>query len=114
MIRRPPRSTLFPYTTLFRSTGSPSARVINDPKPDYRTAETSGRSLLYGSRLRPILAAFRTAATVRQDPRLALEILLQDNHLNYTNLRCTQPRIHVTRKAAEHDIQEPNRSSFHG
>src|SRR5258708_12404469 len=24
MIRRPPRSTLFPYTTLFRSTGSPS------------------------------------------------------------------------------------------
>src|SRR6185503_20552344 len=25
MIRRPPRSTLFPYTTLFRSTGSGSA-----------------------------------------------------------------------------------------
>src|SRR3712207_8747437 len=24
MIRRPPRSTLFPYTTLFRSEGSPS------------------------------------------------------------------------------------------
>src|SRR5260221_10404775 len=24
MIRRPPRSTLFPYTTLFRSVGSPS------------------------------------------------------------------------------------------
>src|SRR2546426_8080702 len=25
MIRRPPRSTLFPYTTLFRSSGSPSS-----------------------------------------------------------------------------------------
>src|SRR3712207_9453094 len=25
MIRRPPRSTLFPYTTLFRSTGGPQA-----------------------------------------------------------------------------------------
>src|SRR2546429_6095624 len=25
MIRRPPRSTLFPYTTLFRSTGIPAA-----------------------------------------------------------------------------------------
>src|SRR3712207_7949292 len=25
MIRRPPRSTLFPYTTLFRSAGDPSA-----------------------------------------------------------------------------------------
>src|SRR2546422_4652611 len=27
MIRRPPRSTLFPYTTLFRSTALPSTRV---------------------------------------------------------------------------------------
>src|SRR5256885_11034150 len=27
MIRRPPRSTLFPYTTLFRSLGSRNARV---------------------------------------------------------------------------------------
>src|SRR3712207_6969879 len=28
MIRRPPRSTLFPYTTLFRSTGSGRALVV--------------------------------------------------------------------------------------
>src|SRR3712207_9088611 len=28
MIRRPPRSTLFPYTTLFRSTQRPSADII--------------------------------------------------------------------------------------
>src|SRR3712207_9273416 len=27
MIRRPPRSTLFPYTTLFRSFGEPAAAV---------------------------------------------------------------------------------------
>src|SRR2546430_8816176 len=27
MIRRPPRSTLFPYTTLFRSAGSPHRRI---------------------------------------------------------------------------------------
>src|SRR3712207_8493053 len=26
MIRRPPRSTLFPYTTLFRSAGTPDSR----------------------------------------------------------------------------------------
>src|SRR3712207_8409116 len=33
MIRRPPRSTLFPYTTLFRSDGRPlavHARVLGD------------------------------------------------------------------------------------
>src|SRR5256885_16205546 len=28
MIRRPPRSTLFPYTTLFRSCGSSRSRVL--------------------------------------------------------------------------------------
>src|SRR2546427_8041347 len=31
MIRRPPRSTLFPYTTLFRSPGRES--VMSDPAP---------------------------------------------------------------------------------
>src|SRR3712207_7259262 len=29
MIRRPPRSTLFPYTTLFRSTGAPNIAPPN-------------------------------------------------------------------------------------
>src|SRR5256885_8306954 len=28
MIRRPPRSTLFPYTTLFRSRGEPSPETL--------------------------------------------------------------------------------------
>src|SRR2546430_7559575 len=31
MIRRPPRSTLFPYTTLFRSHRGGSARVLTEP-----------------------------------------------------------------------------------
>src|SRR3712207_1185528 len=30
MIRRPPRSTLFPYTTLFRSIAAESQRLINE------------------------------------------------------------------------------------
>src|SRR3989449_5394163 len=30
MIRRPPRSTLFPYTTLFRSYGSPALYDVAD------------------------------------------------------------------------------------
>src|SRR2546425_11847207 len=30
MIRRPPRSTLFPYTTLFRSQGKSTADVFNE------------------------------------------------------------------------------------
>src|SRR2546428_1444331 len=35
MIRRPPRSTLFPYTTLFRS--EPGARPAGDPESCRRT-----------------------------------------------------------------------------
>src|SRR2546427_9700128 len=31
MIRRPPRSTLFPYTTLFRSGGRAVARLLEPP-----------------------------------------------------------------------------------
>src|SRR2546421_4161400 len=47
MIRRPPRSTLFPYTTLFRSQGdNHTLRVItkkeNDGRGDY--AQTECRS----------------------------------------------------------------------
>src|SRR2546422_6972112 len=41
MIRRPPRSTLFPYTTLFRSVG-------NDPEalvPPGRAAHVGGRTI---------------------------------------------------------------------
>src|SRR5256884_1918299 len=34
MIRRPPRSTLFPYTTLFRSRASRSVRCAGIPVPE--------------------------------------------------------------------------------
>src|SRR2546430_12508299 len=40
MIRRPPRSTLFPYTTLFRSTTSPTSRRRGRCR---RRASPSGR-----------------------------------------------------------------------
>src|SRR5438105_6600043 len=33
MLRRPPRSTLFPYTTLFRSAGETAAASGNDVEP---------------------------------------------------------------------------------
>src|SRR3712207_8973074 len=40
MIRRPPRSTLFPYTTLFRSAGGPRPARCQD----------AGRPRLFGDR----------------------------------------------------------------
>src|SRR5258707_10825741 len=43
MIRRPPRSTLFPYTTLFRSSSTPSQSLPPDvpPAPAWRAARIS-------------------------------------------------------------------------
>src|SRR5712672_1583381 len=42
MIRRPPRSTLFPYTTLFRSTASLFRRVEHELRVDRRHAPDDG------------------------------------------------------------------------
>src|SRR5258708_25593974 len=39
MIRRPPRSTLFPYTTLFRSHLHPAAKRLGHGKGDFPRAE---------------------------------------------------------------------------
>src|SRR2546425_8306325 len=54
MIRRPPRSTLFPYTTLFRShdTGRPAARqpVIHQHEPaDAHHGPESEREIIDGA-----------------------------------------------------------------
>src|SRR2546426_8029565 len=53
MIRRPPRSTLFPYTTLFRSLKLPAKRQIGDAESNRRGAR---RLRVYSSRpLEPTL-----------------------------------------------------------
>src|SRR5438105_7669876 len=38
MIRRPPRSTLFPYTTLFRSSGGIDANALQRPRRFFAAA----------------------------------------------------------------------------
>src|SRR2546422_2175431 len=42
MIRRPPRSTLFPYTTLFRSEGNEIAEPLVDGKQRHALAAALG------------------------------------------------------------------------
>src|SRR5258708_13686125 len=55
MIRRPPRSTLFPYTTLFRSrsrpTASRSASCIRSPSSTRRRRSSATRSEEHTSEL---------------------------------------------------------------
>src|SRR5206468_8092247 len=47
MIRRPPRSTLFPYTTLFRSDQDPLARELTQPEPLHAVGEVHECALLF-------------------------------------------------------------------
>src|SRR5436190_10543457 len=53
MIRRPPRSTLFPYTTLFRSRGrrADHVRALRPGLPALRVGRAGGRSEEHTSEL---------------------------------------------------------------
>src|SRR5437588_6354484 len=51
MIRRPPRSTLFPYTTLFRSHRDAEAEHRNELSPTTPVARASSRSEEHTSEL---------------------------------------------------------------
>src|SRR5256885_10004786 len=65
MIRRPPRSTLFPYTTLFRSRVQPAHQ---DPVLDERGV-LGGCSLIV-ERQRPAQAGGRAVVSDRKSTRL--------------------------------------------
>src|SRR3712207_6859231 len=79
MIRRPPRSTLFPYTTLFRSLpddppadGLPGHVVQGEQRHDRRTARLIPvpRGLVRSRRAGTPAAARRNAAGDRKSTRL--------------------------------------------
>src|SRR2546428_9785655 len=68
MIRRPPRSTLFPYTTLFRSLGCPVGVV-----------EEGFRRVLVVGRLQDV-ARQRRQVVAHQGARLRVEPLPANHH----------------------------------
>src|SRR2546425_3384092 len=72
MIRRPPRSTLFPYTTLFRS--APRAlRALRAGGPRQRQCELSGVREASGDRVRGMTPAAPTRVAVLAGVVVALD-----------------------------------------
>src|SRR5258708_22228445 len=74
MIRRPPRSTLFPYTTLFRSVGSKSA--TSDEHGRFSVRGLAGGSVAIGAHTDVAAAPSQTrelGAKEHADVRLALQ-----------------------------------------
>src|SRR5690348_17754850 len=76
MIRRPPRSTLFPYTTLFRSRGDPRAPTGRRAGRAVRARGTAPRSEEHTSELQ---------SPVHLVCRLLLEKKKQKTHNNNKN-----------------------------
>src|SRR5256885_5282363 len=75
MIRRPPRSTLFPYTTLFRSLRQPEGRSSSHGAPT-RGRAVSGRNLSQSAHL---VAGARHAVYARREDRKSTR--LNSSHL---------------------------------
>src|SRR2546429_4371185 len=89
MIRRPPRSTLFPYTTLFRSTGS--SRAPQPASPGDRVSPCSPR---WPSGSRPNLAhpcrrSEEHTSELQSRLHLVCRLLLEKKNTN-------QPLSHTT------------------
>src|SRR3989475_7409602 len=68
MIRRPPRSTLFPYTTLFRSRGVPPGVGLDLPQQDGARPLMARPSLAY--RLSVTLAERALPLAARFDKKI--------------------------------------------
>src|SRR2546422_4136875 len=84
MIRRPPRSTLFPYTTLFRSVHAPHAQV-----------QRLARRLLggHGGRERRRLLRALEPGLARGTPRDGVPLHVRDRSEEHTSE--LQSRLHL-------------------
>src|SRR3989442_7756951 len=94
MIRRPPRSTLFPYTTLFRS--PPRRRVGQQRRRHFSPARCdAGRSEEHTSEL-------------QSRPHLVCRLLLEKKKKRRTS--ATQPRKHTTRRPSTWNVYDTART----
>src|SRR2546426_6057611 len=97
MIRRPPRSTLFPYTTLFRSKiPSPTQNRLHEPLPDLplQEADVGAELLRYPCRHASMRSEEHTSEL--QSPcnlvcRLLLEKKKQPGHNRYASRTVGRP-----------------------
>src|SRR3712207_6911040 len=79
MIRRPPRSTLFPYTTLFRSSeGTQSPRVAVEVQDRFSVHKDDGRTRCAARALRSVTTQLRP----RQEPAVCIRRDRKSTRLN--------------------------------
>src|SRR5688572_32680589 len=91
MIRRPPRSTLFPYTTLFRSIVQPSAAV---PSPD-KTPASEVSNILFIVDSSGSMGAKTGGKTKMRSEEHTSELQSQSNLVCRLLLEKKKPRHHT-------------------
>src|SRR2546430_12025055 len=93
MIRRPPRSTLFPYTTLFRSREAVHGRLVGRTHPD---AQLHSRELVQRRPLqRQTTRSEEHTSELQSQSNLVCRLLLEKKKKNTTNYHNTTALISV-------------------
>src|SRR3712207_7885330 len=98
MIRRPPRSTLFPYTTLFRS--DPVSGRVDEVGRVLRTAATTSGTFPGQRRYRDALRSEEHTSELQSRQYLVCRLLLEKKKPNYnyshplSQTNATTVRIH--------------------
>src|SRR2546422_4544206 len=83
MIRRPPRSTLFPYTTLFRSLPCPGGpRSVSLHQPEFAIHKY-------------IVHAFRMVVRLEERRPIADLLKIEDHHVRSEEHTSLQSRLHL-------------------
>src|SRR2546421_5151769 len=90
MIRRPPRSTLFPYTTLFRSDLHSFATRRSSDRSEEHTSELQSRSDLV---CRIIRSEEHTSELQSRSDLVCRLLLEKKKKLNYNQTHLTSTRI---------------------
>src|SRR3712207_8961491 len=97
MIRRPPRSTLFPYTTLFRSRGDGRVRETRRERPALRAGERGGPGSSTVAPPRGTGAARRAAGRDRPGQEDRKSTRLNSSHANISYaVFCLKKKITAT------------------
>src|SRR2546425_9723690 len=99
MIRRPPRSTLFPYTTLFRSPGAQARALRRGPRGQTRRAVGARPDRGRGRRMR----SEEHTSELQSLAYLVCRLLLEKKKIQ------SHPSVTEYRKSAEHtsELQTP-------
>src|SRR3989442_3232946 len=101
MIRRPPRSTLFPYTTLFRSpqSGGPAVRGAAD---DRSSSQRPGIRLVVGWRSDHQQRSEEHTSELQSRPHLVCRLLLEKTKQQNIALQTLLPDVSVSRILPPH------------